>query len=196
MKGAALHRPAWKETILTTDNELMTWVKNGDLDKVAVLYERYNKVLYGFFFKTTLDAQASEDLVHTVFFKIIKYRMRFRAEAGTFSAWMFGIAHNANIDYYRSLANSRTETRAEEANIRGDCDPDEDLVKKEKSHRIKEALACLTEAQREVLILSRYQDLKYEEIADILKCRVGTVKARVFRAVEKLRRVYGRMEER
>ncbi len=179
---------------MLTDNELMTWVKNGDLDKIAVLYERYNRILYGFFFKTTLDAQASEDLVHTVFFKIIKYRERYRAEEGTFSAWMFGIAHNANIDYYRNRVDSRTEIRSDEANVRDDCDPDEGFIKKEKARRVKEALACLTEAQREVLILSRYQGLKYEEIAKILKCRVGTVKARVFRAVEKLRHVYRQLE--
>jgi RNA polymerase sigma factor (sigma-70 family) len=194
MKGADIHPFAWKETLLLTDNELMTRVKNGDLDKVAVLYERYNRVLYGFFFKTTLDAQASEDLVHIVFFKIIKYRERYRVEEGTFAAWMFGIAHNANIDYCRKRVDSMTEIRTEEVNIRGDYDPDEAFLKKEKARRVKEALAYLTEAQREVLVLSRFRDLKYEEIAEILKCRVGTVKARVFRAVEKLRHVYRQLE--
>ncbi len=172
----------------------MTQVGRGDLDQLAVLYERYNRVLFGFFFKTTLDAQASEDLVHTVFFKIIKYREKYRADEGPFAAWMFRIAHNANIDYFRSREHCRDETRIEAADIPGGEGPDENLLKNEKTRRVKEALACLTDAQREVLILSRYQDLKYEEIAGILKCRVGTVKARVFRAVEKLRRVCRRLE--
>ena len=179
---------------MPSDNELMSRVKNGDLDKLSVLYERYNRILFGFFFRTTLDAQASEDLVHTVFFKIIKYRERYKTEEGPFAAWMFQIAHNANIDYYHSHKHARNETRVEEAEIRGGDDPDEDLLKKEKTRRVREALACLTETQREVLILSRYQGMTYEEIAKILNCRVGTIKARVFRAVERLRCVYRGLE--
>ncbi len=179
---------------MSSDNELMLRVKRGDLDQLAVLYERYNRNLFGFFFKTTLDAQASEDLVQTVFFKIIKYRERYRADEGPFAAWLFRIAHNANVDYFNSLEPGRVETRVEEADIPAADDLGEDLLKKERSRRVKEALACLSDAQREVLILSRYQDLKYEEIAGILNCRAGTVKARVFRAVEKLRRVYRRLE--
>jgi RNA polymerase sigma-70 factor (ECF subfamily) len=69
---------------LSSDDELMIRVKHGDLDKLAVLYERYNRALFGFFFKVTLNSQASEDLVQTVFFKIIKYRDQYRAEEGSF----------------------------------------------------------------------------------------------------------------
>jgi RNA polymerase sigma-70 factor (ECF subfamily) len=173
----------------------MIRVKHGDLDKLGVLYERHSRALYGFFFKVTLNSQASEDLVQTVFFKIIKYRDQYRPEEGSFVAWMFRIAHNANIDHYHSLTRSRNEVRIDETDVRSDEDPDEGFLKKERSRRVKEALGLLTGEQREVLILSRYQGLKYEEIAAILKCRVGTVKARMFRAMEKLRRVYRRLEE-
>lgn len=171
----------------------MTRVRRGDLDQLAVLYERYHRVLFGFFFKTTLDAQASEDLVHTVFFKILKYREKYRPDEGPFAAWMFRIAHNANIDYFRSREPCRDESPVEAANVPGGDDPDEDLLRNERARRVRAALAGLSDAQREVLILSRYQGLKYEEIAGILNCRVGTVKARVFRAVEALRRGYRRL---
>lgn len=180
---------------MSSDNELMVRVKHGDLDKLAVLYERYNRALFAFFFKVTLNSQASEDLVQTVFFKIIKYRERYRAEEGSFVTWMFRIAHNARIDHFHRLERSRNEARIDETDVCGDGDPDEDFLKKERSWRIKEALGLLTSEQREVLILSRYQGLKYEEIAEILKCRVGTVKARVFRAMEKLRRAFRQLEE-
>jgi RNA polymerase sigma-70 factor (ECF subfamily) len=181
---------------LSSDDELMIRVKHGDLDKLAVLYERYNRALFAFFFKLTLNSQASEDLVQTVFFKIIKYRDQYRAEEGSFVTWMFRIAHNANIDHCHRLERSRNEVRIDEVDVRGGGDPDEDFLKKERSRRIKEALGLLTGDQREVLILSRYQGLKYEEIAEILRCRVGTVKARVFRAMEKLRRIYRQLEDR
>jgi RNA polymerase sigma-70 factor, ECF subfamily len=181
---------------LSPDDELMIRVKHGDLDKLAVLYERYSRALFGFFFKVTLNSQASEDLVQTVFFKIIKYRNQYRAEEGSFATWMFRIAHNANIDHYHSLERSRNEVRIDETDVRSDEDPDDEFLKKERSRRIKEALSLLTGEQREVLVLSRYQGLTYMEIAEILRCRVGTVKARVFRAMEKLRRVYRQLEER
>jgi RNA polymerase sigma factor (sigma-70 family) len=174
----------------------MVQVKAGDLDQLNVLYERYNRMLFGFFYKTTLDAQVSEDLVHIVFIKIIKYRERFRAEEGAFLSWMFRIAHNAHIDYYHSLKHRRNDVGLEEADACAGDDPEDDFLKKEKSYLVKEALGRLTEAQREVLILSRYQGLTYEEIAKIMKCRAGTVKARVFRAVEKLRHVYCQLESR
>jgi RNA polymerase sigma-70 factor (ECF subfamily) len=96
----------------------MIRVKHGDLDKLAVLYERYNRALFGFFFKVTLNSQASEDLVQTVFFKIIKYRDQYRAEEGLFATWMFRIAHNANIDHFHSLERSRNEVRIDEADVR------------------------------------------------------------------------------
>ena len=181
---------------MSSDDELMVRVKHGDLDKLAILYERYNRALFAFFFKVTLNSQASEDLVQTVFFKIIKYRDQYRAEEGSFVPWMFRIAHNANIDQYHSLASSRNDVRIDETHVRSDEDPDAEFLKQERSRRIKKALGQLTGEQREVLILSRYQGLKYEQIAQVLNCRVGTVKARVFRAMEKLRRVYRQLEER
>jgi len=109
---------------------------------------------------------------------------------------MLRIAHNANIDYYQSLKHRRHHAGLEETDPRGDGDPDDDLLRKERSRLVKEALGRLTETQREVLIPSRYQGLKYQEIAKILKCREGTVKTRVFRAVENLRRVYRQLESR
>jgi len=77
-------------------------------------------------------------LVQTVFFKIIKYRDQYRAEEGSFVTWMFRIAHNANIDHYHSLERSRNEVRIDETDVRGDGDPDEDFLKKERSRRTPE----------------------------------------------------------
>ena len=111
-------------------------------------------------------------MVQTVFFKIIKYRNQYRAEEGSFVTWMFRIAHNANIDHYHSLERRRNEVRIGEADVRGDGDPDEDFLKKERSRRIREALGRLTGDQREVLILSRYQGLKYDSLKESLEFRI------------------------
>ena len=63
---------------------------------------------------------------------------------------------------------------------------DESLRLKQDAHMLRRALAELSLEKREVLVMSRYQDLKYEEIAGILKCEVGTVKVRVYRALREL----------
>jgi len=95
-------------------------------------------------------------LVQTVFFKIIKYRDQYRAEEGSFVTWMFRIAHNANIDHYHSLERSRNEVRIDETDVSGDGDPDEDFLKKERSRRIKEALARLLPLSAQIDILASH----------------------------------------
>jgi len=180
---------------LSTDDELMTEVKKGDLEKLAVLYEKYNRVLFVYFFKMTSDAQASEDLVHVVFCKILKYRDRFRDSDGHFAAWLFRIAHNARIDHFHKEAPLRNSENIEGLDLKSEADTDADFDRKEKAERIRKALNGLTDIQRETLILSRFRDLTYDEIAGIMNCRTGTVKARVFRAMETLRGIYCALEK-
>jgi RNA polymerase sigma-70 factor (ECF subfamily) len=75
----------------------------------------------------------------------------------------------------------------EAGEIRGkEMPPDRALQKKQETLLLRRALASLPGEKREVLIMSRYQDLKYEEIASVLECEVGTVKVRVYRALREL----------
>ena len=73
------------------DHQLMLAVRDGDLDKMGVLFEKYNKHLYNFFLKQTRDEQTSEDMVQEAFMKMLKYRHTYRGE-GKFTTWMFSIA--------------------------------------------------------------------------------------------------------
>jgi len=170
-----------------SDNELMADVQRGDLEKLAVLYGKYNRPLFAFFYKMTSDAQASEDLVQNVFCKILKYRDRFRTDDGAFVVWLFQIARNARIDHYHKNKHLQNASEIDDLAVPGPDDPAGDYEKAEKAGRMRAALDRLTDVQREVLILSRFDDLTYEEIAKIMNCRVGTIKARVFRAMETLR---------
>ena len=78
----------------------MLKVKDGNLDKLGLLFERYKKPLFGFFYNMNKDAELSEDLVQNVFLRILKYRYLFRGE-GDFKTWMFHIARNVMNDHYR-----------------------------------------------------------------------------------------------
>ncbi|HNV31114.1 MAG TPA: sigma-70 family RNA polymerase sigma factor, partial [Cyclobacteriaceae bacterium] len=83
-----------------SDNNLMMKVREGDLDKMGLLFERYKRPLYGFFYGLNKEQELSEDLVQNTFLRILKYRHLFRGD-GDFRAWMFHIARNVNIDHHR-----------------------------------------------------------------------------------------------
>jgi RNA polymerase sigma-70 factor (ECF subfamily) len=166
----------------------MLLVRDGDVAKLGILFERHHAKLYNFLVRVTNKRDSSEDLVQEVFFRILKYGHSFRGEA-PFTVWMYQLARNAAADHFRKWKNESPldETFDPPA---PDPAPDDILAQDEKSELLKLALARLPNEKREVLVLSRYQELKYEEIGAILNCPVGTVKARVHHALKDLRREY------
>ena len=171
----------------------MQQVKSGDLRKLGILFERYSKILFGFFHRLTGHAETSEDLVQNVFFRILKYREKFRNE-GKFSTWMFHIAHNVTSDYFRKK--KRLEYPLESYREEG-CEnqgEDEGISRNEQLILLSKALQKLAPEARELLLLGRFKELKYKEIAGILKCTEGAVKVRMHRAIKELREIYARLE--
>ena len=177
-----------------SDNQLMMKVKSGQLDKLGLLYERYNKILFGFFYRFSGNTENSEDLVQNVFYRILKYRDKFRNE-GKFSTWMFHIAHNVNADFYKKNKRLEFSDDISNWNIQKGLSVDEQIEKAEQHRLIKSAINQLGFDQREVLILSRYHELKYKEIAEILNCSEGAVKVRIFRAINELKQIYSKLEK-
>jgi len=176
--------------MLETDEKLMLAVRKGDLAKLGVLFDRHHRGLFDFFAKMTGSRSIAEDLVQDVFFRILKYRETFRDES-RFKAWMFHIARNARVDYYRkyqtdTLADSDASERLPSTSPL----PTHDLEQEQQTVLLECALLQLPAEKREVLILSRYQDMKYEQIAALLGCEVNTVKVRVFRAMKELRDIF------
>src|SRR5215467_11408052 len=176
-----------------TDEKLMLAVRNGDVSKLGLLFDRHHRALFDFFARMTGSRMAAEDLVQDVFFRILKYRKTFRDES-RFKAWMFHIARNARADYYRK---HQTEMPAPEddferlpSSVRM---PGQDLEQEQQTFLLECALLKLPPEKREVLILSRYQDLKYEQIAELMDCEVGTIKVRVYRAIKELRDIFFRL---
>ena len=176
------------------DNELMLKVRDGDLGKLSFLFERYHLALFNFLLRSTGSRDLSEDLVQEVFLRILKYRHTFRPDS-QFSAWMYHVARNAQIDHFRKLKHADQVSHDSEEDVFSEIaspglTPEEQLAKRQETRLVRKALSQLPLERREVLILSRYQGLKYEEIATILGCEVGTVKGRVFRAIRELADVF------
>jgi RNA polymerase sigma-70 factor (ECF subfamily) len=177
------------------DNALMLRVKDGDLDRLGLLFERYKKPLFGFFYGMNRDAELCEDLVQNVFFRILKYRYLFRGE-GDFKTWMFHIARNVNNDHYRKNKLGKTESVENWSERLGHSDIYTLQVQKDEELKMLSlAMDRLPEDKREILLLSKFQDKKYKEIGEILGCSEGAVKVKVFRALQDLKEVYSQLEK-
>ena len=166
----------------------MLRVRDGDIDKLGVLFDRHHKLLFNFFLRLTSSREASEDLVQDVFFRMLKYRYTYRGNS-QFSFWMFQIARNARIDYFRK---KREVSCGEDLDTVADEDliVSDDLVRDEDSRLLHLALNKLPVGEREVLLLSRFKEIKYKKIAELLGCAEGTVKARVHHAIKNLRDIF------
>ena len=172
-----------------TDHQLMLAVRDGDLDKLGHLFERYHKRLYNYFLRDLEDPQSSEDIVQEVFLKMLRYRHTYRGE-GQFKTWMYSIARNAKIDHFKK-SNRYVSTDGLDALAALNPNPEESYERSSRHGALHDALNRLSEDKRDVLILSRFQNLKYEEISKILDCPVGTIKARVFHAIRDLKKYLG-----
>jgi RNA polymerase sigma-70 factor (ECF subfamily) len=167
------------------DEELMLQVREGVGEMLAVLFDRYQTPLFNFYSRQTGDRAASEDLVQDVFFRILKYRQTYRP--GTpFRAWMYQIARNARLDYARKHPDA-VEFQAEMSPA---VIPIDSLEAQQQTALLQHALHMLPDDKREILLLSRFQELKHEEIAIMLGCEVGAVKVRVHRALRELRKIF------
>jgi RNA polymerase sigma-70 factor (ECF subfamily) len=184
-----------------SDNVLMMKVKEGDLDKMGLLFERYKRPLYGFFYGLTKQQELSEDLVQNTFLRILKYRHLFRGEpagrtgGGDFRAWMFHIARNVNNDHHRKNKIKATEGLEHwQERIGHQENRAVEMQQIEEQQLLSMAMERLPEDKREVLLLSKFQEKKYSEIGEVLGCTEGAVKVKVFRALQELKAIYKQLE--
>jgi RNA polymerase sigma factor (sigma-70 family) len=181
---------------ILSDNSLMLKVKGGDLDKMALLFERYHRPLYGFLFHMTRQRESSEDMVQTVFFRMLKYRHAFTG-SGEFKTWMYHLARNVLADHGRK--DKRTKTHhsiTEESEQWTDgTRADEPIQKKQDLKALEQAMQALSAENRELLILSKYQELRYSEIARIMETSEGAIKVRIHRALQQLKLNYKKTGE-
>lgn len=173
------------------DHTLMLAVRDGELDALGELFERHHGPLFGFLLKLTGNRPAAEDIVQTVFQRMLKYRHTYRDD-GSFTAWMYHLARRSSADYFRK-ANAAPHSN-DPASLEGH--PDDaphaafHATARDDQEQLYAALAQLDHADREVLLLSRFQELSFAEISTILDCSVGAAKVRAHRALRTLKGIY------
>lgn len=172
-----------------TDEKIMYQVKDGHLPELRQLFDRYSLPVYNFFLKLTVDADASEDLTQTLFYRIIRYRHTFNAHTGSFKSWMYQMARNLHADHCRQ------KMRLAEM-IKTVHDYPEDVAENDRSfkekdfEKLNEALSGLGPVDRELIVLSRYEGLKYAEIARMKNMSLSAVKVQIHRALKDLKEIY------
>src|SRR5262245_18925236 len=172
-----------------SDEALMLAVRDGDVGKLGILFERYHTALFDFFSRLTGNRALSEDLVQDVFFRILKYRNTYRNER-QFTTWMYHIARNARFDQIKrvrpeaAITSGRMEPATYGVSVSAQLEHDEE------AELLQRALMKLPEDKRELLVLARYQEMSYEQIAKLLSVDTGAVKVRVHRAMKELREIF------
>ena len=172
-----------------SDETLMAQVRSDDLDQLTPLFERYHGPLFAFLYRLCNDRETSQDLVQNVFLRILKYRASYQP-GQPFRAWLYQLARHVHHDHWqknkvpaadldhveRTAAHRRAALAGQAAHDHHDA--------------LQEALALLPIAQREILLLHRFQGFSYAEIGELLACSEGAARVKAHRALEALRQVY------
>src|ERR1700722_20405670 len=144
-----------------SDEKIMMRVKEGHLSELTELFDRYHLKLFNFFWKLTFDKSVSEDLTQTLFYRVLMYRLSFNMEQGTFRSWVYRMARNIHIDFCNEQAKRPDRYKSPEEVLDrisgGEGGYDEDHLLK-----LDAALLRLEPEQRELIVLSRFQGLKYD----------------------------------
>lgn len=176
-----------------TDHQLMAAVREGNCDSLGVLFDRHHRNVYNYFLKHTGNRTASEDLTQDVFLRILKYRRTYEDQEGGFTVWLYRIARNVRFDYYRQ---KEPDARpVEEAELIPDNGPAPDMIDDiDDLGLVRRALGSLPDGERDLIVMSKYQGMKYKEIGAVVGCTEGAVKVRVFRALKLLAAEFHRLK--
>ncbi len=176
------------------ENRLIRLCQDGDVAALGRLYRRYSKDVYNMAMRMVGSVDIAEEITQDVFISVFKDIWRFQFQS-SFTTWLYRIVLRRSADFFRKnksygirkveLDNTNQGKPVLELNDPGPSPLDE-AFESEKERLIEKAILSVSPKQRSILILRYVQNLSYEEIAEILKCRIGTVKSRLNRAHKSL----------
>ena len=178
------------------DDELMLRYRGGDAVAFEALYRRHRAPLYRFLLRQVGNAATAEELFQDLWMRVVNSRGRYEPRA-KFTSWMYAIAHNRLMDFYRAdgrasfLSHEESESVLEDTPA-GEIAADLRLDRKRAVERLLAALGELPDAQREAFLLQQEGELSIEEIAAATGVSRETAKSRLRYAVAKLRASLGK----
>ena len=185
------------------ERQIIIRCQKGDKLAFEQLYKRYSSDVYSMAIRMTGSEDIAEEVTQESFISIYKYINRFQFQSA-FTTWIYRIVMRRTADYFRKTKKhsgktiSLFQTNKNESFVIDVADPDPDPAKKadqnERVKSIENAILKLKDKQKTILILRYVNQLQYEEIAEILGCRVGTVKSRLNRAHRSLEEALSNIE--
>ena len=180
-----------------SDAEIMLQVKAGDDSAFEYLVQKYRRPMVSFMYRMSRNAAGAEDLAQEVFLRVYRSRENYEASA-KFTTWLYRIATNLAVNHARDTRHERPENQVsldepDEENGRTLDLPDkgpsaeETLVQRERLAAIRQRVQALPERQRIAVMMHKYQQMDYRQIADVLKLSESATKSLLFRAYETLR---------
>jgi RNA polymerase sigma-70 factor, ECF subfamily len=181
----------------SSDAEVMLRVKAGDESAFEYLVQKYRRPMVSFMYRMARSAAAAEDLAQEVFLRVYRSREGYEATA-KFTTWLYRIATNLAVNHARDTRHERPENMLsldepdEESGQTldvADASPsaEEKIVRRERLAAIRQRVEALPERQRLAVVMHKYQQMDYRQIADVLKLSESATKSLLFRAYETLR---------
>jgi len=159
---------------MVTDEDLIREMRDGSRAAFETLFERYRESIWRFFRRRTADASRAEELAQDTFVAVLEGAARYERR-GTVRSYLFGIAYNVLLADRRRAVHRATDPLDMDPPAREVDDPDRGIW-------VRDALARLDEDDREILMLREYEQLSYQEIADLRGAPLNTVRSQLFRA--------------
>jgi RNA polymerase sigma-70 factor, ECF subfamily len=171
------------------DEDLISFVAQGDAEAFAVLYDRHSRAAYSLAYRMMGERQAAEDLVQDAFLRVWRAAASYRADRGSVRTWLLSIIHNRGIDQLRSLASRRRIQEKVEASA-PKSQPSEafsESWRNSQREQVREALGTLPPEQLKVLELAYFSGYTHVQIAELLDVPLGTVKGRMRLGLKKIK---------
>ena len=180
-----------------TDEELVARSKTGDIDSFNQLVKRWERPIFALAYRTLGREEDARDVTQETFLRAFRALAGFKGDA-KFSSWLYRIALNLCRDWMRKerraplVAVSEDVDLEQLAAVQGPVETVEDLAARAELHReVAKAMERLPAEQRQAIILKEYHGLTFQEIADLMKCPLSTVKTRVYQGLSTLRKQLG-----
>ncbi|HYZ87287.1 MAG TPA: sigma-70 family RNA polymerase sigma factor [Bryobacteraceae bacterium] len=179
---------------LEHDTELMLRVREGDSASFALLLQKHRGPLIHFIYRMIPNQAVAEELAQEVFLRVYRSRASYEPSA-KFTTWLFRIATHLTLNWIRDRKGEKTveslDQQIEEGLPRqvpdSKLNPEQHLVREARMKEIRLAIEALPEKQRAAVLMHKYQELGYAQIAEALSCSESAVKSLLFRAYETLR---------
>jgi len=177
------------------DADLMLRVRDGDEDSFRVLLDKHRNSLVHFLYRMVQEQPVSEELAQEVFLRIYRSRASYEPTA-RFTTWMFRIATHLALNWLRDAKHERSQERLDEDRSSGmparelpdrKLSVEQRMVHQARLQEVRDAIATLPEKQRAAVLMHKYEEMEYSQIAGVLEISESAVKSLLFRAYETLR---------